>query len=168
MCPVSVAVAGDKMSAGVTGAMGITQVTLFQQPAVRRALGMTPLLNAEQARRDAIDRGLVKEDKTINVQAKSRPATQKPLYQAPTIRYTDGTTSTTRDQAAQSAEPAAPTNPIEKASGWFANTKKQLVDRLADAQAQAGARSGKKQSKTRSAEYMKRAEAYERRWKNSR
>ncbi|KAH0341908.1 hypothetical protein KCU83_g9494, partial [Aureobasidium melanogenum] len=157
-----------------TGVMGMTQVHIFKRPEIRRMFGLTPMVDAAQAQRDAVAAGLVKEEpKTIDVKAKSHPADQRPVYQAPNVKFS--ASSVPPKQAASPAPSAdaavqAPQSPFdsvkEKGFGLFNKAgkswdsmKEGLNDQITRMRG-----SSKPQSKTRSAEFMKQAEDYERRW----
>lgn len=162
-----------------TGVMGLAQVRFFQRPAVRQYFGMSPLINDEQARRDAIAAGLAKESapaKTIDVKAKSRAAGQRPVYQAPNLKFS-AASAPSRPTASPSATATdavvqAPQNPFDSAKNkgyGVLNDFGQKWDKFKDYLIEAGRAQFNKQnkpvSKTRSAEYMKQAEEYERKWK---
>ena len=154
--------------------MGVTQVHLFKHAEVRRFFGLTPMVTPEQAKRDAIAAGLVKEEvKTIDVKAKSYPADQRPVYQAPNVKFAAPSTPSNQNATSTSAGAAlqASQSPFDSVKGkgfglfnkageqWDA-MKKGAQDAVMKAR---GSASGPK-SKTRSAEFMKAAEDYERKW----
>lgn len=160
-----------------TGIMGMTQVHLFKRPEIRRMFGLTPMVDAAQAKRDAMAAGLIKDEPaTIDVKAKSYPAAQRPLYQAPNVKFsTSAAPPKSNTASAPSAAPLtqAPASPFdsvkEKGFGIFNKAGKQwelmkegINDQVIRMQ---GASNKQRQSKTRSKEFMKAAEDYERKWK---
>ncbi|KAI4722968.1 hypothetical protein E4T48_00742 [Aureobasidium sp. EXF-10727] len=159
-----------------TGIMGMTQVHLFKRPEIRRMFGLTPMVDAEQAKRDAVAAGLVKEEpKTIDVKAKSYPADQRPVYQAPNVKFSTSSApakQTNSSAASPDAVLQAPQSPFdsvkEKGFGLFNKAGKSwdsMKEGLNDQVTRMRGASNKPKSKTRSSEFMKSAEEYERRWK---
>lgn len=160
-----------------TGVMGVCQVYLLQRPNVRRFFNLTPMVSVEQATRDAIAAGLAKDQsKIIDVKAKSSPSAQRPVYQAPNVKFSAGSlppkSAAKPTGPVSSAVQAAP-NPFDSAkdmtAGWLNKAGKKFDDLKQHASDAAlkysQSRSRQKQSKTRSAEFMKQAEEYERKWK---
>ncbi|CAD0112258.1 unnamed protein product [Aureobasidium uvarum] len=158
-----------------TGIMGVAQVHLFKRADIRRMFGLTPMVDAEQAHRDAVAAGLVKEEpKTIDVKAKSYPADQRPIYQAPNVKFSTSsaparkTASSTASADAVLQAPQSPFDSVkEKGFGLFNNAGKSwdaMKQSMNDQVVRMRGASGKPKSKTRSTEFMKSAEDYERRW----
>jgi YidC/Oxa1 family membrane protein insertase len=161
-----------------TGLMGVCQVHLFQRADVRRMFGLAPMIDPAQAQRDAVAAGLAKEPvKTIDVKAKS--SAPRPVYQAPNVKFAASSMPARKTAAAAAAASAetvaqAPQSPLDavknKGYGLFnsAGEKWDEMKKAAqDAALAVSRRAGenKPKSKTRSVEYMKQAEEYEKAWK---
>lgn len=159
-----------------TGIMGVAQVHLLKRPKVRRFFGLQPMVDPAQAKRDAIRAGLIKEEPaTIDVKAKSYPADQRPVYQAPNVKFSTNSAPPKRNAASSassaSAVVQAPQSPFdavkEKGFGMFNKAGKSwdaMKEGLNDQIIRMRGSNNKRQSKTRSAEFMKAAEDYERKW----
>ncbi|KAI4765861.1 hypothetical protein E4T52_02774 [Aureobasidium sp. EXF-3400] len=159
-----------------TGIMGVIQVHVFKRPEMRRMFGLTPMVDPLQAKRDAIAAGLLKDEPaTIDVKAKSYPADQRPVYQAPNVKFS--TTPASPKTNASTAAPAAsavvqaPQSPFdsvkEKGFGLFNKAGKSwdaMKEGVNDQMIRMRGAANKPKSKTRSTEFMKAAEDYERKW----
>ncbi|KAI5270847.1 hypothetical protein E4T47_05832 [Aureobasidium subglaciale] len=157
-----------------TGLMGVAQVHLFKRPELRRFFGLTPMVDPAQAQRDAVAAGLVKEEtKTIDVKAKSYPTNQRPVYQAPNVKFSANSSSPKQNASSASAAAAVqtPQSPFDSVKGKSFGVFNKLGEQwettkksLNDAAIRMRGAANKPQSKTRSAEFMKAAEEYERKW----
>jgi YidC/Oxa1 family membrane protein insertase len=156
-----------------TGVISMTQVHLFKRPEIRRMFGLTPMVDAAQAKRDAIAAGLIKDTPgTIEVKAKSYPADQRPVYQAPNVKFSASTApKKTTAAAAPSAVIQAPVSPFDsvknKGFGLFNSAGKSwenMKEGINDQVIRMRGASNKPQSKTRSSDFQKAADDYERKW----
>lgn len=159
-----------------TGLMGVAQVHLLKRPEIRRFFGMQPMVDAAQAKRDAIAAGLIKEEPaTIDVKAKSYSAGQRPVYQAPNVKFSTSSAPPKNSGSASASAAAAAVQPAqspfdavkEKGFGLFNKAGKSwdaMKEGMQDQIIRARGGNNKPQSKTRSAEFMKAAEDYERKW----
>jgi YidC/Oxa1 family membrane protein insertase len=158
-----------------TGVISMTQVHLFKRPEVRRMFGLTPMVDAAQAKRDAIAAGLIKDTPgTIEVKAKSYPADQRPVYQAPNVKFSASSAPPKKTAAAAAAPSAvlqAPLSPFDsvknKGFGLFNSAGKSwenMKEGINDQVIRMRGASNKPQSKTRSSDFQKAADDYERKW----
>ena len=158
-----------------TGIMGVTQVHLLKRPEVRRFGGLPPMVDPAQAKRDAIAAGLIKEEPaTIDVKAKSYSTGQRPVYQAPNVKFST-TSASSKNSGSASASASAAVQPAqspfdavkEKGFGLFNKAGKSwdaMKEGMNDQIIRMRGSNNKRQSKTRSEAFMKAAEDYERKW----
>lgn len=158
-----------------TGIMGVTQVHLLKRPEVRRFFGLQPMVDPAQAKRDAIAAGLIKEEPaTIDVKAKSYSTGQRPVYQAPNVKFST-TSASSKNSGSASASASAAVQPAqspfdavkEKGFGLFNKAGKSwdaMKEGMNDQIIRMRGSNNKRQSKTRSEAFMKAAEDYERKW----
>ena len=165
-----------------TGVSGIAQVIAFRQKGLREFLGMAPLVPTDP-RSPQYTPGASPTANTIDVKGSPRPYSQSSAqqtqaahnamrYQAPNLR----TEAAPASSQAPSIDPAATEQPgfVTRKKSEFTesiNTTSNAMKKfMSDSMAQAASWSGKKNqvdSKTRSKEFLKQADAYERRWQKA-
>lgn len=140
------------------GLLGIGQAALLRRPAIRDALGLVPLAPGDP--RNPSNAANNATSKTIDAKGTSRPysssATAGIRYQAPNIRTAGGASPEMHPQPVSQGV-------VEKTKSSLSEITKGLKTSWNDAKAKYGVDDGPK-NKTRSKEFIRKAEAYEKKW----
>ena len=150
-----------------TGLTGIIQARVLQNKSFRERLNLAPMVRPTVEPAKSTTTSTTTNSNVIDVKGHSRSFSDSASmrYQAPNIKYT------TPDNGPEIAQPSAPKPSIVgRSKDWGAEQINNLGDgwkKLSDSMQTSAkkymAARNKSTSKTRSAEFMKRAEAYERR-----
>lgn len=158
-----------------TGVTGIFQVMTFRNPSVRSALGMAPLVPTDPRSPQSGNIGRQPPtSNTIDVKGTSRPYSANAAnnfqsgvrYQAPNLNKATNDAVDLHEEQNKNQDVISRT--ADSISDNFENIRKGMTKFIGDSMAQARSRSANKngpESKTRSKDFLKRAEEYESRWK---
>ncbi|KAL1303005.1 hypothetical protein AAFC00_003321 [Neodothiora populina] len=154
-----------------TGISGIAQVTTFRNPAVRKALGMSPLVPSDPRSPHPHHKDTTTSN-TIDVKGTSRPYAQSIQaraslrYQAPNIKTVGGRANNANLPTQEEKDRiGGMVDAFYKNMNTVGDGIKTFRDNTVAKAAQLNGSTAKKESKTRSKEFLRQADLYEQRWK---